>query len=1137
MNVKGEKKSWRLILSIVLSAALAAATASGRTAALQEGSASGVERLDPASSIERTIHPAETHRFSLELAAGQYARAELEQLTTHLELRVVDPDGSYLHEAHSLNSNPGVKTLSWIAQAPRRLILEVACPEDSSKAALYRLSLSELREAQPDDRLWIEAEAAETAAFRHYSQRSAEARRKSLASSQKALANWRKLDNRTRQARSLQSIGMTQRVLSLKPEALESLNLAFQMWRDLKDPRGEALALNQLGLLHRSMSQFDRSLECYAQALEVWRSLDDARGQATVLNNMARIQLTTGKPHQARESLSQALEIFQRLKDARRQAVALINLGVIADGLGEPLEAFNCYEQALSLAKERQYVQMEAQISNNLARLYDRLDEKQDALSHYANALGAFRRLGNRRWQAVTLSNLSNLYSNLGQGENALDYSRQALETYREIGDLEGQSKALNNLGRAHMSLGQSDEALASYQQAMDIQTKTEDRLGLADSLSNMGGLYNRVGRTHDAVASLERSLQLNQQTGARYEEARDRRLLGQILAASGKSDEALGHFRRSLELSRELQAPNQEAATLRELARAEMSKGDLDAAKSFIEPALEIVESLRIELAESRLRSTYFGSLQRVYELYIDLLMRLDQERPGQGHQEKAFEAAERMRARSLIDVLRQARAGTGSLSDPRIWDQLRSLRLQINDKAARRTNLLGKPDKVEQLARVQGELDELLKRYDLAQVRLRAESPLYASLEKGGTVSLKRLQEELLDEDTVLLEYSLGEDRSILWTVGRNTLRSFELPSRIRIEGAAQKAHGLLSSLAPRRRLPQLQRSLDSLSEMLLRPAQSVLKGKKRLLIVADGALQYIPFAVLPSPSQGGPSGASKAPLVVDYELVSLPSASVLDELRRRERKADAAQGQVAVLADPVYQVDDPRLQPLQAGPASQAARSNMAESARLHANTQLSRLPWGRKEAEAIAEQAGNDEVFLALDFDANRASVEKANGYRIVHFAVHGLLDSRHPELSGLALSLVDESGRPQDGFLRLHDIYDLELHAELVVLSGCRTALGKEVRGEGLLSLTRGFLYVGASQVMASLWPVRDEAAAELARRFYGELFSGDLPPAEALRQAQISMWKESRWSNPYFWGPFVIQGDWLTAKGRPSIGN
>jgi len=248
----------------------------------------------------------------------------------------------------------------------------------------------------------------------------------------------------------------------------------------------------------------------------------------------------------------------------------------------------------------------------------------------------------------------------------------------------------------------------------------------------------------------------------------------------------------------------------------------------------------------------------------------------------------------------------------------------------------------------------------------------------------------------------------------------------------------------------------------------------------------------------------------------------------LRRDHADRAPAPRQLAVFADPVFQADDPRVD-------SSGAR--VADGGQLRSDTGLNgavggldfrRLRFSGREAERIARLVPAGERLEATGFAASRdaATSPALAGYRYVHFATHGVVDATYPELSGLVLSLVDEQGRPADGFLRLHDLYNLELNAELVTLSACRTALGQEIRGEGLIGLTRGFMYAGAERVVASLWDVQDRATAEIMSRFYTAILEEGLAPAAALRRAQLSMQGEPRWSDPYYWAPFVLQGEW-----------
>jgi CHAT domain-containing protein len=295
-----------------------------------------------------------------------------------------------------------------------------------------------------------------------------------------------------------------------------------------------------------------------------------------------------------------------------------------------------------------------------------------------------------------------------------------------------------------------------------------------------------------------------------------------------------------------------------------------------------------------------------------------------------------------------------------------------------------------------------------------------------------------------------------------------------------------------------------------------------KKRLLVVADGVLQYLPFGALPDPAA---DPAAPAPLIVNHEIAMAPSASVISVLRRETADRAPAEDSLAIVADPVFSPDDPRIVKGRAVPNE---TMEVHRAAAATAPREFLRLRFSRNEADEIARLAPGERTLKALDFDANRATVmsDEFGRHRILHFATHSILDNEHPELSGVVLSLVDRSGRPQNGFLRLYDVYNLRLSSDLVVLSACQTALGEEIKGEGLIGLTRGFLYAGAPRVIASLWEIDDRATASLMKVFYENMLRASARPAAALRAAQIAMWKTKGMENPYYWAAFTLQGEW-----------
>jgi CHAT domain-containing protein len=404
---------------------------------------------------------------------------------------------------------------------------------------------------------------------------------------------------------------------------------------------------------------------------------------------------------------------------------------------------------------------------------------------------------------------------------------------------------------------------------------------------------------------------------------------------------------------------------------------------------------------------------------------------------------------------------------------------------------------------------------------------------------LALDEIQQKVLDADTLLLEYSLGEEKSFLWAVTPRSIKTYELPNRAAIEPLARQVYEQLTARnanVPKETIEQRRRRLEladaeyakaaaNLSQLLLGPVAAELKNK-RLLVVSDGVLQFIPFAGLPDPT-----ATESRPLVAEHEVVNVPSASVVASLRQETANRKPAPRALAVFADPVFSNDDPRVSVARLAhskPAEKDSGADVLRSTTESGLTSLRRLRFSRQEADEIARLASSDAKLEAVDFEASRklATSAELGQYRLVHFATHGLINNQHPELSGIVLSLVDERGQPQNGFLRLYDLYNLKLSADLVVLSACQTALGKEIKGEGFVGLTRGFMYAGAPRVVASLWQIDDRASAEFMKRFYERMLVQKLRPAAALRAAQISMQKDKRWNSPHYWAAFTLQGEW-----------
>lgn len=910
------------------------------------------------------------------------------------------------------------------------------------------------------------------------------------------------------------------------------------------------------------------AIEKYQEARALFRASGDKQQEADVLSNIGAVYQSLGDKQKAIEFFNQALPLRRAAGDRRGEAVTLNNFGVAYRSLGEMQKALEYYNQSLSLIRTLGDRENEASTLNNLGAVYRALGELQKALDAYAEALPLWQAVGSLRGEAVTLSNLGSVYRSLGEMDKALEFYNQSLARARAARDRRIEGTTLNNIGIAYKELGNRQKALDFFNQALELQQVVGDRRGEANAVTNLAGVSASLGERPRALEFYGQALKLWRAVGDRSGEAGVLHSMGEVFYDAGEKEKARGFFNDALSLRRSVLDQTGEAATLYEIAGVERDSGRLAEARREIEAALAIVENLRAKIASPDLRASYFSTVQMYYDFYIALLMQLHEQSNTAGHDVEAFGASERARARSLLELLEEARADIRQGVDARLLERERALQDLLNAKAERQTRLLSGKHTTQEAEELAQELSGIMNEYVQVQARIKQTSPRYATLTQPPPLTLKEIQAEALDPDTMLLEYKLGEQRSFLWAVTRTSFHSFALPKRAEVETAARQVYELLTarnrhpagetSLRRQERLRQADEAYPAaaahLSRILLGPLAS-LRGAKRLLIVGDGAMQYIPFAALPDLAHH--TGATKSlpaqPLIVNYEIVNLPSISVISEIRHERMKSrPPPQMTIAVLADPVFDKEDMRVRRAKTGavPKNLEARRAaelkqplkpdsslsgvsgieraLAEAGVLEDKIITPRLLFSRREAQAIVAYSPPGKSMVALNFDASRATATsgKLARYRFVHFATHGLLNSQHPELSGIVLSLVDEQGRTQDGFLRLNEIYNLKLSANLVVLSACQTGLGKEIKGEGLIGLTRGFMYAGAERVAASLWKVDDAATAELMTHVYRGILREGKTPAAALRAAQFEVWQQQSWRAPYYWAAFILQGEW-----------
>jgi CHAT domain-containing protein/tetratricopeptide (TPR) repeat protein len=908
-----------------------------------------------------------------------------------------------------------------------------------------------------------------------------------LATFQEALTITRETPHAALNIDSLNGLGAAYNRLSKCAEAQTFLQQAITLSEQNNYPAGKAEALLTLSQC-QNYSDHALALRTAQEALALWQSVGRKRGVAQSYVAVGEYQLAQNNLTEAARSYETALNLWRELNVASEQAEMLISLGFVEYRKGAWQNVFTFLTQAQNLLDEKAEPYKMGQITSGMAEAFVESGLPEIGLDKYSEALEYYRQAQNPRAVIVTIWAVGKAYYLLDKYPEALDNLQRALADAESIKEPTIVAMCNDFLGRTFSAMNDRVAALRHFEIALD--------------------LYTRVGNPMEA--------------------ARVRALMGQVYQQQGKAEKAREYYQNALEAFRSLSDLVNQSATLYARGSLELEQNNLDVAEDYLRQSIEATENMRRVSTSRDLTAAFSARVHERYQNYIECLMRKHQIEPAQGFAVRALEANEAARGRSLAELLRATETNLVPGLDPELGEREKSLRQSLKVKEDYKVALLGRDYKKEELAALELELTHLEAEYKQVIEIIQARYPSYEQITRPVAWDLQRIQKEVIaDDQTVLLEYSLGADRSYVWAVTHNSITSYELPARELINEAAEKVYKLLATPPGADTENEFTPAVQELSRMVLSPVAKEL-NKRRIIVVADGALHYIPFQILPAPS------ANNEPLVDSVEVVNTPSASILGELQLEAARRQPATKMLAAFGDPVFlsnyalrkgtndNEQVAAIQPAETERPQRALRGIEIDGDSFDSST-IQPLHYARREITNLrAVVAG--EIFVAMDFAATRKELLNADltQYAILHLATHGYLDPKLPGYSGLLLSTVDRNGQTQDGFVSLQDIYQLRAPVNLVVLSACQTALGQEVRGEGLIGVTRGFMYAGASTVVASLWKVDDEATADLMKRFYSNMQDG-MTPAAALRAAQNSARQEGR--PPYYWAAFTLQGE------------
>jgi CHAT domain-containing protein len=976
-------------------------------------------------------------------------------------------------------------------------------------------------------------------------------------------------------------------------KAIDKYVEARDLWRDLGDYESAAISTKRLGTAYEQLGNLARAAESYGEALVLARQSSDKLLQAELQGTLGMLQAllgsdeaawrgaethcqmaltlaeeigsdtevargltcfaeanyARGKPSEALSQYEQAESILRQTGDRGSLAQTLLLSGYSRSDLGSFQMAEANYNEALAISQSMGDKRGAALALVAIARLQHRKAKFQSSLNQFYAAQALFEQMGDTVYVASSYGGIATVYMDLGQYRNAVQFWDLALRLFEEAELYSYVPEVLDELGMAELALGDPDSALAHFNQALILSEQSGNTLVHGHALRHLGYAHYAVGRPKVALQYLMQLLELDEATQIPRVKAFALNDIGFVYSASGELERATDYFERALRLCEVASNRTGEARALFGLAKAHDALGNLELARHYLETALEAADSLRAEVVRHDLRAAYVASVHEYYRLHVDMLMRAHQELPQNGFDRVAFQASERARARSLLENLAAAGVDLREGVDEQLIAEEERLRKLLNEQYRRQAVQSEERDGADD--QLPDETRDLETKYEQIRAKIHASSPQYAALTSPQPLTLGEAQSRILDDDTTLLEYSLGEERSYLFVVSSDEFFVYTLPDRDEIEDLARQTYALITRPPGKRSdAERYWNTASRLSEIILGPAMAQIKDK-RLIVVADGALRYVPFGALPK-SVG--HEARPVPMIADREIIILPSASALAVLRNETRNRPRPSKTLAVFADPVFSDRDSRLDP--STPGSTVARTeddrggdalsssqDLAEGS-IHSGTagrqlasiesvrgsgaELGRLPLTANEADQITRVVPDGDFLKRIGFDASREAAldPELRNYRIIHFATHARFNETEPGLSGLIFSQLDDEARARDGFVRLHDIYDLRLPAELVVLSACDTALGKEIEGEGIVGIVRGFMYAGSKRVVASFWQVADAATSELMNQFYVEMLTNGLVPSDALRRAQLYIKRQPKWHHPFYWAAFSLQGEW-----------
>ncbi len=891
-------------------------------------------------------------------------------------------------------------------------------------------------------------------------------------------------------------IGNLHRLQGNYAQAITSYQQSLTTYEALQDKLGKTRVLNNLGLAHLFQGDVAPALESTQQALTLAEALSNKVEMAASLYNLGRIHLDQSNYAQALIHFQQSLTIRERLNARAAVADTLLRIGNVQQAQGNYAQALTNQRQSLAISEALADKPTMARTLTSLGDVYLSQNNYAAALTYLQKSLALSEAMQAKAIVASTLNSIGVIHRLQGNGAQALEYHRQSLAIFEVMEDKPGIAAMVNNIGIVYQAQGDYARALEHFTRSGQMWKALEKKNGTVSSLNNIGRVYFAQGNYEKALEYQQQALVLGESLGAKAGLVRLLSNLAEIYEKQQKHAQALEVTQRAATLAQEVG----ETDTLMKIrftaGLAHRALKQTSQARAAFTEAIALIETLRTQVAGGEEeQQRFFATRVSPYHAMVDLLN-------AEGSPVEALRFAEYAKSRVLLDVLQTGRVNiTKALTGPEQEQEhkLRAEVIAINNQISR-SSQMAQPDP--------NKLNELKTRRTKARLTHEAfQTSLYAAhpelkVQRGEATIIKaeELAALLPDAASALLEYVVTDDRTYLFAVTKAadqsaTVQTFTLP--IKREELNQQIEAFRQQLAGRDL--GFRAASARLYDLLLKPAQAQLKGKTNLIIVPDDKLWELPFQAL----QLGPTGAPRF-LVEDAAIAYTPSLTVLREMMQR-RKPSTTGATLLALGNPAL------------------GSETLARAALTLRDGKLASLPAAEEEVKALGQlyTATHSKVYVGTEAREDRAKAEAAT-MRILHFATHGILNNATPMYSHLMLT---PGTTDEDGLLEAWELMQMDLQADLAVLSACETARGRYGAGEGMIGLSWALFVAGVPSTVVSQWKVESASTRDLMLQFHRGLQTGKASKAEALRQSALSLLRNPATNHPFYWAGFVLIGD------------